>query len=110
MNTEVLQRLREQAIIQLETLEGAKRPAFRVRPANQQTGGLDLLHRRQGLGVKEHLFFEIGHVPHQAHPSSAEGHEADPLPTLSSLKNDCPPSTRSLQPNCAAAMNSAAFG
>ena len=43
MNTEVLQRLREQAVIQMETPEGAERPAFRVRPANQQAGGLDLL-------------------------------------------------------------------
>ena len=43
MNSEVLQRLREQAAIQLETREGAERPAFRVRPAMQQAGGLALL-------------------------------------------------------------------
>jgi uncharacterized protein len=43
MNTDVLKRLREQAAIQLETVEGAERPAFRVRPANQQAGGLALL-------------------------------------------------------------------
>lgn len=43
MNSEVLQRLREQAAIQLETPAGAERPAFRVRPAEQQAGGLALL-------------------------------------------------------------------
>ena len=43
MNGDVLKRLREQAAIQLETTEGAERPAFRVRPADQQVGGLALL-------------------------------------------------------------------
>ena len=43
MNSDVLRRLREQAAIQLETAEGAERPAFRVRPADQQASGLALL-------------------------------------------------------------------
>jgi uncharacterized protein len=43
MNTDVFKRLREQAAIQIETPEGAERPAFRVRPHNQQAGGLALL-------------------------------------------------------------------
>ena len=43
MNTDVFKRLREQAAIQIETPEGAERPAFRVRPHDQQAGGLALL-------------------------------------------------------------------
>jgi len=43
MNSDVLRRLREQAVIQLDTAEGAERPAFRVRPPEQQAGGLALL-------------------------------------------------------------------
>lgn len=43
MSNDVLLRLREQAAIQLETPAGAERPAFRVRPASQQAGGLALL-------------------------------------------------------------------
>ena len=39
----VLQRLREQAAIQVETPAGAARPAYRVRPAGQQERGLALL-------------------------------------------------------------------
>ena len=43
LNSDVLKRLREQAAIQMETPEGAERPAFRVRPPEQQAGGLALL-------------------------------------------------------------------
>ena len=43
LNRDMLKRLREQAAIQIETPEGAERPAFRVRPAEQQAGGLALL-------------------------------------------------------------------
>ncbi len=40
MNGEVLQRLREQAAIQLQTPAGAERPAFLVRPEAEQARGL----------------------------------------------------------------------
>ncbi|MCP9943028.1 MULTISPECIES: TM0106 family RecB-like putative nuclease [Synechococcales] len=43
MNHDVLKRLREQACIQLETRENDERPAFRVRPIDEQAGGLALL-------------------------------------------------------------------
>ena len=43
MNSDLLKRLREQASIQIATQEDAQRPAYRVRPHEQQAGGLALL-------------------------------------------------------------------
>jgi uncharacterized protein len=43
VNHDVLQRLREQAAIQLETGEDDERPAFRMRPIEEQARGLALL-------------------------------------------------------------------
>ncbi|MEB3319548.1 MAG: ribonuclease H-like domain-containing protein [Cyanobium sp.] len=45
LNSDVLQRLREQAAIQIKTPPEPERPAFRVRPHDQQAGGLALLPR-----------------------------------------------------------------